>query len=291
MERNAKKYHLNRTFFSDPKVYGEVSLFQVGRLFCQPDTVINRHTQLSFIEFTAITGGKGVILTNGVPYEVTGGDIYASFPGYVHEIVSDSLEPLRYDFIAFDTSNADLRAELDRITLEFHSPECRLLREPRVSETVAKIIAEEGCDEPFSALVLESMIKELTVSAIRAFRGMSAAQSKSPDDVELFCYGLMNYIDTNIYEIKHLSELSEYANYSYNYLSNLYKTATGDTLVNYYRKRRMETAHRLLEEGGASITEIAELLNYSSVYTFSRAFKDYYGLSPKEVKSTRHAKN
>ena len=34
-------------------------------------------------------------------------------------------------------------------------------------------------------------------------------------------------------------------------------------------------------EGCLSVTNIAELLNYSSIYAFSKAFKEKYGVSPK----------
>lgn len=40
-------------------------------------------------------------------------------------------------------------------------------------------------------------------------------------------------------------------------------------------------ARLLLNEGKLNITKIAELLNYSSIYSFSKAFKEKYGVSPK----------
>ena len=55
---------------------------------------------------------------------------------------------------------------------------------------------------------------------------------------------------------------------------------TSDTLLHYYRSRRLEAAKLLLAEGRLSVGEIAELLHYASVYTFSRAFKEAYGTSP-----------
>ena len=83
--------------------------------------------------------------------------------------------------------------------------------------------------------------------------------------------------------MKNLRELCEVTNYNYNYLSNLYKKVTSDTLANYFRSRRLETARLLLAEHTMSVTEIARLLNYSSVYIFSRAFKEKYGVPPSEV--------
>ena len=45
----------------------------------------------------------------------------------------------------------------------------------------------------------------------------------------------------------------------------------------------MREAKRLMEEDPAiKIKEVAELVGYESVYTFSRAYKQYYHVSPKQ---------
>ena len=91
----------------------------------------------------------------------------------------------------------------------------------------------------------------------------------------------MNYIDTHIYSLKNLDELCEVFDYSYGYLSAIYKKTTSNTLSGYFREKRLDSARLLLLENRLTITEISELLNYTSVYSFSKAFKEYYGLSPK----------
>jgi AraC-like DNA-binding protein len=94
----------------------------------------------------------------------------------------------------------------------------------------------------------------------------------------------MNYIDTHIYTLSSLEELAEMTNYNYSYLSSLFHKTTSGMLTDYYRKRRLETARLLIEEGALKINEIASLLRYSSIYTFSRAFKDFFGVSPSQYK-------
>ena len=94
----------------------------------------------------------------------------------------------------------------------------------------------------------------------------------------------MNYIDTHIYTMNSLSEISELTNYNYSYLSALFKRTTSGTMADYYRKRRLETARLLIIENKLKITQVASILHYSSIYTFSRAFKDQYGVSPEQYK-------
>lgn len=280
------KYHIHKSYFAAPREYGDMRLIQIGRMFCSEDTVIERHTQLECIELTIARDGKGTILTNDVPTEVIAGDIYVSFPGDVHEIVSDKENPLKFDFIAVNTVSEAIRAELDSIMLDFHSPKKRVIRDEDVSDIVARAIAEESSDEPYSHLMMESMIREILIYLVRDFAAINTTSrhTPNPDEAELFCYRIMNYIDSHIYSMQSLSELSEFTNYNYNYLSNLFKEVTGYTLMNYYRRRRLETAKLLLSENSLSITRIARLLGYSSVYTFSRAYKEYFGESPSVLK-------
>ena len=123
---------------------------------------------------------------------------------------------------------------------------------------------------------------------IREFGSQNKVRySKNAGESEVLCYQIMNYIDSHIYTMKNLRELSNATNYTYNYLSNLYKKVTSDTLTNYFRNRRLETARLLLLEGVMSVTKISSLLNYSSVYIFSRAFKERYGVPPSELKKKR----
>lgn len=280
------KYHIYKSYFAAPREYGDMRLIQIGRMFCSEDTVIERHTQLECIELTIARDGKGTILANDVPTEVASGDIYVSFPGDVHEIISDKENPLKFDFIAVNTVSEALRAELDSIMLDFHSPKKRVIRDEDVSDIVARAIAEESSDAPYSHLMMESMIREILIYLVRDFAAINigSRHTPNPDEAELFCYRIMNYIDSHIYSMQSLSELSEFTNYNYNYLSNLFKEVTGYTLMNYYRRRRLETAKLLLSENTLSITRIARLLGYSSVYTFSRAYKEYFGENPSVAK-------
>ena len=48
----------------------------------------------------------------------------------------------------------------------------------------------------------------------------------------------------------------------------------------YYQTRRLDMAKLLILEKKLKINQIAETLNYSSLYSFSKAFKSKYGGSP-----------
>ena len=64
------------------------------------------------------------------------------------------------------------------------------------------------------------------------------------------------------------------------YLNKLFHKEVGETPFSYITRRRMEIASQMLHEH-CSVSETARLVGYGEIYQFSRAFKKYYGVSPK----------
>ena len=96
----------------------------------------------------------------------------------------------------------------------------------------------------------------------------------------------MHYIDINIFSITNLQELSKQFNYNYSYLANVFSKTTKMTLSQYLANKKLEHSKVLIRENRLSFSEIARLLNYSSLYSFSKSFKKHFGLSPTEYKKS-----
>lgn len=279
-----KKYHFDKRYLSDPLCFGSCRLYQIGRLFCESDTVVDKHAHFDWFELTIVTDGLGTVYTNDIATPVRKGDIYLSFPCDFHAITPEPSDPLKYDFFAFGTDDRALSSDLSRIMELYMSPDRRVMRDEAVSSLVSSAIGEMSTDELYSDRLLEAVFTQIIIRVLRAFLHDAATPRAKISDSEALCYRLMQYIDTHIYSMQSLEELSTETNYNYSYLSALFRKVTGGTLTEYYRDRRLEAARLLLLEGELSITRIAELLNYSSIYTFSRAFKDKYGISPAQYR-------
>lgn len=282
---NPKYYHLDKHYMNRPLVFGKCRLFQIGRLYCTPQTRIEEHAHINWFELTIATGGKGVVYTNGVGVPIERGDIYLSFPCDFHAITPDATDPLKYDFFSFGVDDEALAADLEQI-LQTHMPaDRRLLRDETISSLVSAAIAEINTEKRYSQELLNAMLTQLIIRLVRGFLGQSPEGLRAnATESDTLCYRLMNYIDTHIYTMTGLEELAEAMNYNYSYLSSLFRKVTSGTLSDYYRNRRLETARLLILENELSISHVADLLHYSSIYTFSRAFKDQYGLSPEQYR-------
>ena len=281
MATGQSKYHLTRDYFTEPKRIGPFSLYQVGRCYCNENARIEPHVHDDFFEFTVVSGGSGTVITNGTRVPVRAGDIYVSFPGDEHEILSDAETPLRYDFLAVGCREGELQDELLSIVRLFCDGGVRILRDENITSLVGITLAEVNGEAIHSEKVLEAIFTQIFCYTVRAFHFATPIHySKGAGEDEMLCYQIMTYINAHIYTLHSLTEVADALSYNYNYLSNLYKKVTGDTLSGYYRRRRLETARQLLLDRGMGVTRVATLLGYSSVYTFSRAFKEMYGVAP-----------
>lgn len=279
------KYHIDYHYFDSPSYYGDTLFIQLGRLWFSRSGIMPKHVHADLFELTAVTEGKGIIYTNGVATEVSRGDIYLSYPGDFHEIQTDPDEPMKYDFFAFNTRNEKLKDELEGIVSSY-GYDSRVFRDEAVSSVISTAIAEYSSKQAYRDEMLSLLFEEIIYYTVRNFTNDAPKrQSKYTVSADELCYQMMHYIDTNIYGIEDLSVLSQKLNYNYSYLSDLFKRTTGNTLSDYYRTRRMDTALLLLQEGRLSVNKIAEMLRYSTPGSFSKAFKKRYGISPGRYKS------
>lgn len=277
----ALNYHLDNVYFNSPLVYEDISVLQIGRIFCKNDTVINAHIQPNLLELTIITEGKGIILTNDTPTKVQKGDIYLSLPCDVHEIISDSAEPLKFDFFSFNVLSGMLKPDCDKLLEKALPPSARVFQDERILPLISNAIFELNEKKSYHSLLLPSIFRQILIYTLRAFEKRENDIPKNATKNDILCYKLMNYMDTHIYTMKSLDELSTITDYSYGYLSTLFKKVTGNTLSDYYHAKKLDAAKLLLEENKLNATEIASLLNYASLYAFSKAFTKHFGISPR----------
>ena len=276
-----KKYHINFCYVKTPIPFGEIDLAQIGRLYCAPDTIIDKHAHINWYELTIVTDGEGIVLTNDIGRTVKKGDIYFSCPGDFHEIRSSKENPLKYDFFSFNTRNQSAKKQLHLIVSAMQDIDSRIFADEQISALVSQGIAEMSEKQVFSEDILSSMFSQIMFRIMRNFHSKNPPAKKHNPSADALCFQVMHYIDTHIYSIENLNVLSEKFSYNYSYLSDVFKKTTGNTIVNYYQTRRLDASMLLIREQKLKINQVAERLGYSSLYAFSQAFKKRYGMSPR----------
>lgn len=125
--------------------------------------------------------------------------------------------------------------------------------------------------------------RDYTVQMLRAVRPRLAETNSSRQKetaAQLRAYVDEHYADNEL----SVSGMSNRFGYSANYLGNIFKNAYSISVNDYINQRRVQQARRLIDETALHIYEIAFRVGFSDQNYFSRIFKKYTGLSPREYR-------
>ena len=81
---------------------------------------------------------------------------------------------------------------------------------------------------------------------------------------------------------KTLNEIAQICGVSEGYFRKLFREYSGENPIEFRQKHRIEKAKQLLLLDTHSIGEIADELNFSDIYHFSKTFKNITGMSPQK---------
>ena len=104
------------------------------------------------------------------------------------------------------------------------------------------------------------------------------------------CNLVRRYIDNHFKENLTLEQLAEMAHINKYHLAHTFQREFRTSPISYLIARRIQESRFLLRETDHSISQIAQILGFSSLSYFSQSFRRLEGISPNEYRR-RHRKN
>ena len=126
----------------------------------------------------------------------------------------------------------------------------------------------------------QEVLKSLTLALLMQ---VARQYTKSYPSGECSCTAdqIVQYIGEH-FDTVTLAELAEHFSYHPNYISTLLTKELGKSFSELVLEQRMERAAAVLRGTQLPVSEIAELLGYRNTSNFYKAFREYYGMSPRE---------
>ncbi|MCM1123665.1 MAG: helix-turn-helix domain-containing protein [Eubacterium sp.] len=143
-------------------------------------------------------------------------------------------------------------------------------------EYLLKPVEEEALNS-----AIEKAILRLDPDAVFSPEGGTSQANISPEEVVTI---IREYVDSHYNQNIRITMFAEQYFFSTEYLTRLFRNRYGCTIYEYVQKLRMERAKELLEDENNKIIEIAERLGYADNHYFSRAFRNYYHISPSQYR-------
>lgn len=123
---------------------------------------------------------------------------------------------------------------------------------------------------------------------VLAFLAGSSDREYTPSGKYQMLQPAVDHINTCYFETDITNDtLAERCGISTVYFRKSFEAVYGISPIKYLNDLRMRKARALLESDYASIGQVAESVGYSSIYHFSKMFRQYTGLSPTEYAKNR----
>lgn len=99
---------------------------------------------------------------------------------------------------------------------------------------------------------------------------------------------LLNYSDDEMRNL--LPSYLQLKNYSYTFLDNIFKYETGYSIEEFFNKKKVDWAKKLLSYYNLNITEVTYQLGYDNEDSFIEQFKMKTGITPYQFKEIKNSK-
>lgn len=123
--------------------------------------------------------------------------------------------------------------------------------------------------------ILKPMLQTLLLQIARRYR-----IENRESDVKPLARQIIDYMDDHS-DVVTLKDIAAHFSYHPNYISSLLHKETGKKFTEILLEKRMDRAVLLMKNTTLPIEEISALLGYSNHSNFYKAFKEYYGVTPR----------
>jgi len=126
----------------------------------------------------------------------------------------------------------------------------------------------------------QQILRPMTVSLLLEIAGQ---RRKSRKEVlsDRISDQFVRYIEDHFDHVT-LADIAAHFSYHPNYVSTVLTKETGKSFSAHVLEQRMARARILLQNTTLSVADIAEMLGYSNTSNFHKAYKEYYGTTPRE---------
>jgi DNA-binding response OmpR family regulator len=153
--------------------------------------------------------------------------------------------------------------------------------------------ADEYLEKPFSSKHLLTRARNLIESRERLKLHFNNSPHQKPKIAGINTYD-REFLEKVFYKIEqnisnpefNVKELSSELGMSRVHLYRRFKNLTGKMPKEFMNESRLKAASALLEENRLSISEVAYKVGFNTPSNFTASFKAYYGISPKNYKSS-----
>ena len=259
----------------------DLGLYQYGWEQCAPAHSFGPAARNHYI-FHYVISGTGTLFAddengNTTEWQVKSGQGFMLFPGQVNTYIADSKLPWEYTWVEFDGLRAReivTSAGLSPNEPVYHASS-KELRNQMMDEML--YLSRHSEESPFH------LIGHLYLFLDYFMRSAATVHVKQNGSIrDFYIKEALSYIEQNFQNNITIEDVASVCGINRSYLGKIFKKNTGQSPQEFLMNYRMVKAAELLKLTSLSIADIGSAIGYENQLHFSRAFKNIYGVSPRE---------
>jgi AraC-like DNA-binding protein len=262
----------------------DLSLYQFGWERCAPSHSFGPAARRHYL-FHYVISGTGILNANDMngvthTYQIKSGQGFMIFPGQINTYIADDKLPWEYVWLEFDGLKAKETIQIAGLTpnTPVYRPRSHDMRETMMNEMM--YIAQHGDLSSFHLIGHLYLFLDALTNSIS-----SPNLSKNGRLRDFYVHEALTFIEQNFQNDISVEDIADNCGLNRSYFGKIFKEALNRTPQEFLLNYRMTKAAELLKLTRLSISDISKAVGYENPLHFSRAFKNVYGVSPREWRS------
>lgn len=243
------------------------------------------HTHCGFYEFSLITRGSFINDYKGQQETLSKDTLIFFRKEETHAILADAPMSIHFSFLVendyFEEQFSNFFPKVSLSSLGNY----RSRHLPESQSRYLQDLAIKLCDNDnrkFQDQLAYLFMMTAITNLIMPVASNAPKQEVSGNSADYYASVLLERLDSYAYIGDPVNEI--YKDFPINKVALIqaFKERTGDTIIQYSNKRKMEYAAQLLSIEKQSVADIANILNFSSPSHFTKVFCAHFGVNPKK---------
>jgi AraC-like DNA-binding protein len=265
----------------------DLGLYQFGWEKCAPSHSFGPASRNHYL-FHLVLSGTGTLTAENekkesITYQVKSGQGFLIFPDQICTYIADNKIPWEYVWIEFDGLRAREAVSMSGFSLGHPIYKARHIDIAELMKSEMLYIVNHQNDSPLHLIghlymVIDYLIRSSTFAPI----------TKGNPLRNFYIQEAMHYIEHNFQNDISIEEIAAACGLNRSYFGRIFREALGKSPQEFLINFRMTKASELLKLTNLSIAEVGLTVGYENQLHFSRAFKNVFGISPRQWRSENH---
>jgi len=260
-----------------------INLNYFGREQCESGFAFGPFVRTNYV-LHMVRSGRGTLKKNGKTYRIRAGQAFLIYPGEETFYQADERDPWHYMWIGFHGFRSEEMMRRAGFTLQNPVMTCRNM--DKLCETMEELLQYSQLNYVNELLRMGAMYHLMALITENGSGDRTESSEENSAD-QLYVKAAVNLLINSGDRAVKVADVAQTIGISRSYLTSIFKREMKVSPQEFLMNFRMERAADFLRYTDRPVGEIAEEVGYADSMAFSKAFKNYFRMTPSRYRKLK----